>query len=128
MFKITFLFFLLLANLLLCNAQTQIITGAAQWESYKEILGQKNIGIVAHQASLVNSKTHLIDTLLSLKVNIKKVFAPEHGFRGDADAGERVVDQKDPKTGLPILSLYGNNKKPSKESLEGISIMIFDLQ
>ena len=128
MFKITFLFFLLLANLLPCNAQTQIITGAAQWESYKEILGQKNIGIVAHQASLVNSKTHLIDTLLSLKVNIKKVFAPEHGFRGDADAGEHVVDQKDPKTGLPILSLYGNNKKPSKESLEGISIMLFDLQ
>ena len=128
MFKITFLFFLLLGNILLCNAQTQIVAGAAQWESYKEILGQKKIGVVAHQASLVNSKTHLIDTLLSLGVNIKKVFAPEHGFRGDADAGEHVVDQKDPKTGLPILSLYGNNKKPSKESLEGISIMLFDLQ
>lgn len=128
MFKITFLFFLLLGNILLCNAQTQIVAGAAQWETYKEILGGENIGVVAHQASLVNSKTHLIDTLLSLRVNIKKVFAPEHGFRGDADAGEHVVDQKDPKTGLPILSLYGNNKKPSKESLEGISIMLFDLQ
>ena len=111
-----------------CNAQTKIVTGADQWESYKEILGQKNIGVVAHQASLVHSKTHLIDTLLSLKVSIKKVFAPEHGFRGNADAGERVEDQKDNKTGLPILSLYGSNKKPSKESLEGISIMLFDLQ
>jgi uncharacterized protein YbbC (DUF1343 family) len=128
MFKITFLFFLLMSSILPCNAQTQIVTGADQWESYKEILGQKNIGVVAHQASLVHSKTHLIDTLLSLKVSIKKVFAPEHGFRGNADAGERVEDQKDNKTGLPILSLYGSNKKPSKESLEGISIMLFDLQ
>jgi len=117
-----------MSNVLPCNAQTQIVTGADQWKSYKEILGRKNIGVVAHQGSLVYSKTHLIDTLLSLNVNIKKVFAPEHGFRGDADAGERVVDQKDPKTGLPILSLYGSNKKPSKESLEGISIMLFDLQ
>ena len=87
-----------------------------------------NIAVVAHQASLVNSKTHLIDTLLSLGVNIKKVFAPEHGFRGNADAGERVADQKDPKTGLPILSLYGSNKKPSEKSLDGISIMLLDLQ
>jgi uncharacterized protein YbbC (DUF1343 family) len=126
--KITFLFFLLVSNVLPCNAQTQIVTGADQWKSYKEILGRKNIGVVAHQGSLVHPKTHLIDTLLSLNVNIKKVFAPEHGFRGDADAGERVVDKKDPKTGLPILSLYGSNKKPSKESLEGISIMLFDLQ
>jgi uncharacterized protein YbbC (DUF1343 family) len=126
--KITFLFFLLVSNVLPCNAQTQIVTGADQWKSYKEILGKKNIGVVAHQGSLVHPKTHLIDTLLSLNVNIKKVFAPEHGFRGDADAGERVVDKKDPKTGLPILSLYGSNKKPSKESLEGISIMLFDLQ
>ena len=91
-------------------------------------MGKENIGVVAHQASLVNHKTHLIDTLLSLGVNISKVFAPEHGFRGDADAGESVADQKDLKTGLPILSLYGSNKKPSEESLEGINIMLFDLQ
>lgn len=91
-------------------------------------MGKENIGVVAHQASLVNHKTHLIDTLLSLEVNITKVFAPEHGFRGDADAGESVADQKDLKTGLPILSLYGSNKKPSEESLEGINIMLFDLQ
>ena len=127
-FKITVLFFLLLGRQILCIAQTQIVPGAAQWESYIKILGKENIGVVAHQASLVNHKTHLIDTLLSLGVNISKVFAPEHGFRGDADAGESVADQKDLKTGLPILSLYGSNKKPSEESLEGINIMLFDLQ
>ncbi|MGB2435499.1 MAG: exo-beta-N-acetylmuramidase NamZ family protein [Flavobacteriaceae bacterium] len=124
----TVLFFLLLGRQILCIAQTQIVPGAAQWESYIKILGKENIGVVAHQASLVNHKTHLIDTLLSLEVNITKVFAPEHGFRGDADAGESVADQKDLKTGLPILSLYGSNKKPSEESLEGINIMLFDLQ
>ena len=110
------------------RAQNHIVPGAAQWRSYIKILEGENVGVVAHQASLVNPKTHLIDTLISLKVNIKKVFAPEHGFRGDADAGENITDQKDLKTGLPILSLYGSNKKPSRESLVGISIMLFDLQ
>ena len=109
-------------------AQTHIVYGATQLESYNKILQQENVGVVAHQASLLDPKTHLIDTLLSLNVNIIKVFAPEHGFRGDADAGENVDDQKDLKTGLPILFLYGSNKKPSKESLKGISIMLFDLQ
>lgn len=127
-FKITVLFFLLLSKLVPCFSQTKIIPGAAQLELYIKILEKDNIGVVAHQASLVNSKIHLIDTLLSLGVNIKKVFAPEHGFRGNADAGERVADQKDPKTGLPILSLYGSNKKPSHKSLDGISIMLLDLQ
>jgi uncharacterized protein YbbC (DUF1343 family) len=127
-FKITFLFFLFLGNLHVSRAQASIVPGAAQWKSFIKKLEQENVGVVAHQASLVNPDTHLIDTLLSLKVNIKKVFAPEHGFRGDADAGESVADQKDLKTGLPILSLYGSNKKPSKESLEGLSIMLFDLQ
>ena len=127
-FKITVLFFLLLSKLVPCFSQTKIIPGAAQLELYIKILEKDNIGVVAHQASLVNSKIHLIDTLLSLGVNIKKVFAPEHGFRGNADAGERVADQKDPKTGLPILSLYGSNKKPSEKSLDDISIMLLDLQ
>jgi len=127
-FKIIFIFILFLVNPLLSMAQTNIVFGAAQWESYKKILKQENVGVVAHQASLFEPKTHLIDTLLSLKVNIKKVFAPEHGFRGDADAGESVDDKKDIKTGLPILSLYGINKKPSQESLEDISVILFDLQ
>lgn len=127
-FKITFLFFLFLGNPLVSIAQTHIVPGAAQWESYKKIVAQENVGVVAHLASLFDSETHLIDTLLSLKVNIKKVFAPEHGFRGNADAGESVADQKDQKTGLPILSLYGKNKKPSQESLKGLTLMLFDLQ
>ena len=127
-FKITVLFFLLLIKQVPCFSQTKIVPGAAQFQLYIKILEKDNIAVVAHQASLVNSKTHLIDTLLSLGVNIKKVFAPEHGFRGNADAGERVEDQKDPKTGLPILSLYGSNKKPSEKSLDGISIMLLDLQ
>ena len=107
-FKITFLFFLFLGNTLVSIAQTHIVYGATQLESYNKILQQENVGVVAHQASLLDPKTHLIDTLLSLNVNIIKVFAPEHGFRGDADAGENVDDQKDLKTGLPILSLYGS--------------------
>jgi uncharacterized protein YbbC (DUF1343 family) len=127
-FKITFLFFLFLNIPLVSISQTHIIPGAVQWESYKKIVAQENVGVVAHLASLFDSETHLIDTLLSLKVNIKKVFAPEHGFRGNADAGESVADQKDQKTGLPILSLYGKNKKPSQESLKGLTLMLFDLQ
>ncbi len=127
-FKITFLFFLFIGTSKVATAQNNIVPGADQWGHYIKILGNKKVGIVAHQASLVNGKTHLIDTLLALNINIKKVFAPEHGFRGDADAGESVADEKDFKTGLPIFSLYGKNKKPSKEFLEGISLMLFDLQ
>ena len=125
--KITFLFFLFLGGLPDIHGQNNIVPGAAQFDKYIKILEGENVGIVAHQASLVG-KTHLVDSLLAFKINIKKVFAPEHGFRGDADAGETVADEKDIKTGLPILSLYGNNKKPSAESLEGISVMLFDLQ
>ena len=127
-YEITFLFFLFLGSIKIVKAQNKIIPGAYQLDHYIKILGDENIGIVAHQASLVNGKTHLIDTLLALNVDIKKVFAPEHGFRGNADAGESVADEIDVKTGLPVLSLYGKNKKPSKESFEGISIMLFDLQ
>jgi uncharacterized protein YbbC (DUF1343 family) len=125
--KITFLFFLFGGVLPLLHAQNNIVPGAAQFDNYLQKLVGENVGIVAHQASRVG-KTHLVDSLLALNIHIKKVFAPEHGFRGDADAGETVADEKDIRTGLPILSLYGNNKKPSPESLEGISVMLFDLQ
>jgi len=125
--KITFLFFLFGGVLPLLHAQNNIVPGAAQFDNYLQKLVGENVGIVAHQASRVG-KTHLVDSLLALNIHIKKVFAPEHGFRGDADAGETVADEKDIQTGLPILSLYGNNKKPSPESLEGISVMLFDLQ
>jgi len=126
--KITFLFFLFWGGLLVSKGQNILLPGAVQLEAYLNLLKGEKVGIVAHQASLLNNKTHLVDTLMSLKINVKKVFAPEHGFRGDADAGESVADEKDVKTGLPILSLYGSNRKPPPQSLKGISIMLFDLQ
>ncbi|NBS19274.1 MAG: DUF1343 domain-containing protein, partial [Flavobacteriia bacterium] len=126
LFKITFLFLVVVTSEAL--AQQQIMTGAAQAELYVQKLKGKKVGVVAHQASLVDSKTHLIDALLEAQIAVVKVFAPEHGFRGDADAGESVSDQKDIKTGLPILSLYGKNRKPAAESLQGIDLMLLDLQ
>ena len=127
-FKITFLFFLLCLHHSITVSQKRIIVGADQLEKYLPLLKDKKVGIVAHQASIVNSKTHLIDSLVSLKINIKKVFAPEHGFRGELDAGEVFTNNFDRKTKLPIISLYGKKKKPSDEDLNGISIMVFDLQ
>ncbi len=129
-----------------------IIVGANQIESYLPLLKGKRIGIVANQTSVIfkkdidsiflvdpetmekklektiNHSTHLVDSLLSLNVDIKTVFAPEHGFRGTADAGEHVKDGIDTKTNLPIISLYGKNKKPSPEQLKNIDLMIFDIQ
>lgn len=111
---------------------TGIITGAENFEKYSALLKGKKVGIVTNQTGIVtleNGKTaSAVDFLLDKKVDIKKIYAPEHGFRGTADAGELIKDGKDTQTGLPILSLYGNNKKPKKEQLEGIDIMVFDLQ
>ena len=126
--KSTLLFYLFLAIGLQSCAQAPIVSGAENFEKYLHNIANEKVGIVAHQASLVFGKTHLIDTLLSLGAAVQKVFAPEHGFRGRADAGETIYDQKDKKTGLQILSLHGKTKKPSEESLENISVMIFDLQ
>lgn len=109
----------------------EIIVGANQTLQYLPILKGKRVGIVANQTSVIfkgKDYTHLVDSLLSLKVDVVKVFAPEHGFRGTADAGEIVKDGIDTKTGLPIISLYGKNKKPSKEQLGNIDIVIFDIQ
>lgn len=116
-------------------------TGADNSEAYLSILKDKKISIVTNQTGLViniqygknivdykKSQTHVVDFLLEKNIDIQKIFAPEHGFRGTADAGEHVVDGKDSKTGLPIVSLYGDNKKPKPEQLSGIDIMVFDLQ
>ncbi|NQY05939.1 MAG: DUF1343 domain-containing protein [Flavobacteriaceae bacterium] len=115
---------------------TSIQTGAQQTSTYLSLLKGKKIGVVANQTSVIYhteqhseaKQTHLVDSLLSQNIEVIKVFAPEHGFRGKADAGEIVKDGKDTKTGLPILSLYGKNKKPSAEQLSGIDLMIFDIQ
>ncbi len=115
---------------------TPIIVGANQTEKYLPFLKEKNVGVVANQTSVIFKKlknesvnyTHLVDSLLSLNINIKKVFAPEHGFRGKADAGEHIKNGKDAKTGIDIISIYGKNKKPYPKQLVDIDIMIFDIQ
>ena len=87
----------------------------------------KRVAVVANQTSVLNN-VHLVDTLLALKIEVVKVFAPEHGFRGQADAGEKINHSVDEKTGLPLVSLYGNNKKPSTEQLKDVDILLFDIQ
>ena len=120
-FKNTFLFFLFFNLGFTCLGQQKIICAAEQIPKYIHLLKDQNIGIVANNASIVSSNRHLIDTLLSLGINIKKVFVPEHGFRGDADAGEKIVSQKDPNPRRPILSLYGSQRIPSNNTLDDIS-------
>ena len=103
------------------------ICGASQLDLYLPDLQNKNVGIIANQTSIF-SNTHLIDTLLSEGITIKKIFTPEHGFRGSADEGASINNSIDEKTQLPIISLYGNNKKPNAEQLKDIDILVFDLQ
>lgn len=113
------------------TAITPITVAANRTAAYIPLLKGKNIAVVANQTSVIFKKeghTHLIDSLLKLQVNIKKVFAPEHGFRGQADAGEKVTDMTDNKTGLPLISLYSKNRKPSQEQLEGVDVVLFDIQ
>ncbi|MHC0447569.1 exo-beta-N-acetylmuramidase NamZ family protein [Flavobacterium sp. 3-218] len=105
-----------------------IKTGADNYEKYLPLLKNKKVGIVTNQTGILTNKTHVVDFLLEKKIAVQTIFAPEHGFRGTADAGEHIVDGKDPKTGLPIISLYGDNKKPKPAQLSGLDVMIFDLQ
>ncbi|MCW3092770.1 MAG: hypothetical protein JWP81_3839 [Ferruginibacter sp.] len=104
-----------------------VITGAERLETYLPYLKGKSVAIFANQTSIVKN-THLVDTLLKCGIKIVKIFGPEHGFRGDADAGEHVEDVKDKKTGIPIVSLYGNHKKPTPEDLQGVDILVYDIQ
>jgi uncharacterized protein YbbC (DUF1343 family) len=112
-------------------AQTQpaekVQTGADRMEVYLPLLKNKKVAIFANPTSVVG-KTHLVDTLLKSGIRIVKIFGPEHGFRGDADAGEHVGDQIDKKTGIPIVSLYGNHKKPTSEDLADVDVVVFDVQ
>jgi uncharacterized protein YbbC (DUF1343 family) len=128
--KNTFLFWLVLSMIFLTSA-AQVQPAAANTEAYIPKLQGKKIGVVAHQASVFKEsgkQKHLVDLLLENNVNLVGVFAPEHGFRGTADAGEKVSDEKDHKTQLPIFSLYGKNRKPAATQLKGIDLMVFDLQ
>jgi uncharacterized protein YbbC (DUF1343 family) len=105
----------------------RIVLGAERISEYLPFLKGKKIGLVVNQTSMLGER-HLADTLLSLGVDIKTIFAPEHGFRGKADAGEHVANGKDVKTGLPIVSLYGKNKRPNKEMLQNLDVLLFDIQ
>ena len=105
----------------------QVIVGAEQVKTVLSKLNGKRVGCVVNQTSKSND-IHFVDLLMVNQVDVVKVFAPEHGFRGEADAGARIDDMVDAKTKLPIVSLYGKKKKPAKEDLEGIDIMVFDIQ
>ncbi|MFA6059020.1 MAG: DUF1343 domain-containing protein [Taibaiella sp.] len=105
----------------------EILTAADQTELYLPQLKNKKVGLIVNQTSEINSVL-LPDTLLKLGVNVVKIFSPEHGFRGNADAGAKVKSGFDTQTGLPVISLYGNNKKPAADQLKDIDILVFDLQ
>ena len=105
----------------------EAIVGASRMELYLPSLKDKNVAVVANQTSIFNN-THLVDTLLTKGIHLKKIFTPEHGFRGTADEGAHINNSIDEKTQLPIISLYGKNKKPTAEQLNDIDIIIFDLQ
>ena len=124
---------------------TRFSTGADNYKSYFSLLKNKRVGVITNQTGVVlydstyssnvyygegfeTKRIHLVDYLLKNKINIQKIYAPEHGFRGTADAGEHVIDGKDVKTGISILSLYGENRKPKPEQLDGIDVLVFDLQ
>ncbi len=105
----------------------EVIPGAERMRKYIPELQGKRVGLVVNQTSMVGDK-HLVDSLLDFEINLVKIFAPEHGFRGQADAGAHINDGKDVKTGLAIKSLHGSSKKPSPKDLEDIDIMVFDIQ
>jgi len=106
----------------------EITTGAQVLINSKlDLIKGKNIAVVANQASLVG-KTHLVDTLVSLQINIVKIFSPEHGFRGNTEAGEMINGETDEKTGIKVISLYGKYRKPPKDDLADIDLILFDLQ
>lgn len=131
-----YLKYLLFSGILLvysCDGQSAkrkmhtIKTGAEQTEKYLSFLKGKKIAVIANHSTNING-SHLVDSLLNLGVDIVRIFSPEHGFRGKADAGEHVKNYVDEKTGLPVISLYGSSKKPNLKDLEGIDLVVFDLQ
>lgn len=129
--KLPYCFLAVLLNVYCVTAQpvadNPVIPGAERMHVYLPMLKGKSVAVFANQTSLVKN-THLVDTLLSSGIKVVKIFGPEHGFRGDADAGEHVQDARDKKTGIPVISLYGNHKKPTPADLKDIDVLIFDIQ
>ena len=108
-------------------SQKRIIPGAERMEKYLPLLKGKSVAIFANQTSMVGN-THLVDTLMKRGIKVVRIFGPEHGFRGDADAGEKVGNAIDKETGIEVISLYGKHNKPTAEDLKGVDIMVFDIQ
>jgi uncharacterized protein YbbC (DUF1343 family) len=133
------LLFCLLITFSACNAQNnvkqktlntdqeKILSGAERINVYLPLIKGRKVGIFANQTSMVGN-SHLVDTLRKLGVNIKVIFGPEHGFRGTASAGEKIGNYTDEKTGIPVISLYGNKRRPSPEDLKDVDLLIFDIQ
>ena len=121
-----FIFICLLGSIF-TTAQTDIQPGAANTNAYIHLLKGKQVAVFANQTSMVGEK-HLVDILLENKITVKKIFGPEHGFRGVADAGEKVGNYMDAKTGIPVISLYGTKQKPSTEDLSDVDLLVFDIQ
>jgi uncharacterized protein YbbC (DUF1343 family) len=119
------------AQVLLQGASTydnrSIGVGAERTAQYLPLLQRRRVAVVTNATGMIGS-VHLVDSLLALRVNVVKVFAPEHGFRGTADAGEQVQDERDVRTGLPIVSLYGANKGPTSRQLADVDVLLFDIQ
>jgi len=109
------------------TVSSAVITGAEQMKDYLPLLKNKKVSLMVNQTSMVK-QTHLVDTLLSVGVQITGIFAPEHGFRGTGDAGEKILSGVDAKTGLRVTSMYGASKKPSAKSMEGMDIVVYDIQ
>lgn len=122
----------LLGLMLSCMAPPQrspqpVLSGASQMEAYMPLLQDKRVALVANSTSCIGEK-HLVDVLLAQGIQLQKVFAPEHGFRGYNGAGESFEDAVDPVTGLPLVSLYGKTKKPTQEMLANVDVVVFDIQ
>lgn len=131
---ICFAAFLFLLNSLLLSqsnltvkAYNTVVSGDQQIDQYLPLLKNKKVAVITNVTGVIG-KTSLVDTLVKLKVNLKRIFGPEHGFRSDSDAGETVKSHKDTKTGIPVISLYGTNKKPTKEQLKDVDIVLYDIQ
>lgn len=118
---------LVLLTVMAVNARSQVLVGADQTADYLPILTGKRVAVVANQTSVINN-THLVDSLIQLGIDIRRVFGPEHGFRGIADAGEHLSDNIDAKTGLPVISLYGKHRKPTVADMDSLDMVVFDIQ
>lgn len=118
----------LLITLFVVSASAKIVTGADQPEKYLPYLKGKRVALLGNPTSIVGDGKHLVDFLLSKQIKVMKVFGPEHGFRGNASAGTHVADEKDPATGVPIVSLYGAKRRPTAEDLADVDVLIYDVQ